>query len=105
MKIGTTTDSDIEITMVDDKGNPVNPADYLPVFSGKPYSATDQEFDDLIVTVYQECNTSPEGALAVAEVIIRRIQNNYLGYTNISDMVRNPARTYSGWHDGIKNRT
>lgn len=71
-KIGTTGDGDITITMVDNTGKPVSPADYLPIIS-----ATDADVDLFARLICSEAgNQGIDGMAAVAWCILHRVNSS-----------------------------
>ena len=72
-KLGTTRDNDIEITMKDANGNPVNPADYLPFVVA--VNASDEDIMAMARCIAGEDNTSEEGMAAVAWCILNRVND------------------------------
>ncbi len=77
-QIGTTGDGDITITMVDEQGKPVNPANYLPIIS-----AAENEILALEKIVMGEARGEPfEGKVAVAAVVLNRVADRDSGFPN-----------------------
>lgn len=82
-KIGVTGDGDITITMVDEQGKPVSPANYLPIIS-----ATDNEVDELARCIQAE---GSKAMPATAWVILHRVASSAYP-NNIHDVIFAPEQ-------------
>ena len=82
-KIGVTGDGDITITMVDEQGKPVSPANYLPIIS-----ATDNEVDELARLIQAE---GSKAMPATAWVILHRVASSAFP-NNIHDVIFAPGQ-------------
>ena len=98
-KLGVTADTDITITMVDEKGNKVKPGDYIPLIS-----AAESDVDLLARLIQCEDGSSTQGQAAVAWVIIHRLATGTWGNT-LYDVIYAAGQFEPTWsqNNNIKN--